>query len=122
MKQKKYFLISVFTLFLGLLFSQQTSAQDLTWSELKAQQDKERVSMENMQREAMTQLKELQKNTFDKLAAESYTSPGNILELAEKQKTERAEINRQFSEERTKLAQIHADERKNFLQNQKPKQ
>ena len=32
---------------------------------------------------------------------------------------ERKELNKQFSEERTKLAQIHADERKSFYQRPK---
>jgi hypothetical protein len=113
---KKYlFLCSVFAVFFVFGSISARAQSDLTWNELKAQQNVERTSMENMQKETLQNVVELQKLQFEKLRSETSANANDLLMLADKLKAERVELNKQFADERTKLVQIHADERKAFL-------
>ncbi|HEX8399188.1 MAG TPA: hypothetical protein VF644_17250 [Pyrinomonadaceae bacterium] len=116
----KYFFLSII---LGLLFSISVLAQnsDLTWQELKKQQTEERVSLENMQKETLNKMVEVQKLQLDTMKAESSANANDILLLVEKQTLERKEIAKVYSEERIKLLQTHAEERKLFLTNEQKK-
>jgi hypothetical protein len=117
---KKYFLIAFF---LGLFLTISAKAQnsDLTWQELKKQQSEERVSLENMQKETLNKMIEIQKIQLETLKSESSSTSNDLLILIDKQTQERKDIAKFHSEERTKLAQTHAEERKEYLLNSSKK-
>lgn len=116
----KYFFLSII---LGLLFSIPSLAQnsDLTWQDVKKQQTEERISLENMQKETLNKMVEVQKLQLEIMKGESTANANDILMLVEKQTLERKEIAKVHSEERTKLLQIHAEERKLFLTSEQKK-
>lgn len=118
----KKLILSVFFVVIALfVFNQKTSAQDLTWIELKQMQILEKTQLENLQKETLRNLVETQKFELERLKAEGSSTANDILILIDKHKEERLQLIRTFSEERTKLVQIHTEERKTFMQNRNPK-
>jgi hypothetical protein len=118
---QKFVLSAIFILSALIIFNQHASAQDLTWNELKQMQILEKTQLENLQKETLRSLIEVQKVELERLKAEGSSTANDILILIDKHKEERLQMIRTYSEERTKLAQMHVEERKAFMQNRNPK-
>jgi phage-related protein len=108
----------VVILFCAFISNAQTQSKaDFTWDELKQVQKEERVLLETMQKETLNRLVTLHTQEMSSLKSESTSNANDLLMLVDKHKQERNELNKTFSEERTKLATIHVEERKTFLIN-----
>jgi len=116
---KRYFLIAIF---LGLFLTISTKAQssDLTWQELKKQQNEERVSLENIQRETLNKTIETQKIQLETVKgelarAENASNPSRLDVIVDRLIQERRDLVSVHSQERTRLMQAHSEERKVYL-------
>ena len=120
----KIYLTIAAILFCSMTGFSQTQTKNLNWDELKTTQSEERVSLENMQKETLTQIVELQKAQLTALKSALASSGNDMPIVATKLKEERIELAKLHSEERTKLATLHSEERKAFVQNKslKPNQ
>jgi hypothetical protein len=110
-------LISIFC-FSIIANAQSKNGEKITWDELKIVQNQERQLLENRQKEELNSIFQAQKEQLATLKAEASANANDLLILIDKQKTEKVELLKNFSEERTKLAQIHSEERKLFFQKQ----
>lgn len=88
----------------------------ISWEELKRVQADERAQLENMQKETLRQILEVQKEQLTAMRGETTANANDLLQLSNKFKEERVEIARVHSDERAKLAATHAQERKEFQQ------
>jgi hypothetical protein len=118
-------LSSVLTLALFLVAATATQAnaqgspqRAISWEELKRVQADERAQLENMQKETLRQILEVQKEQLTAMKSETTANANDLLLLSDKFKEERVELARVHSEERAKLAATHAQERKEFQQTQ----
>lgn len=102
-----------------LILSTLAFAQDLSWSEIKLSQEKERQLLETTQKDFVDKLVSRQADELYRLRSSDSISTQEITNLLQSHKEERLALIKQFSEERTKLTEIHANERKEFLQSQK---
>lgn len=109
-KSMKFCFIYAIIAFSSLNLNAQKLSNDLTWSELKAQQTAERNNLIIMQKDTLDFLLETQKAIIGRFAGGEI----NTSEMLQTFKAEKMELIKTFSDERIKLAQIHADERKNF--------
>lgn len=110
-------------LFLLAVTATQAKAQGspqraISWEELKRVQADERAQLENMQKETLRQILEVQKEQLTAMRSATTANANDLLLLSDKFKEERVEIARVHSEERAKLAATHAQERKEFQQAQ----
>lgn len=110
------FICAIFFICGGAVYSQ---TSNLTWNELKIIQKEERISLGNVQRSELNLLLQMHKLEIENI---KLTDSNNydILTTFGKQREERKDLQKSHSDERTKLAQIQAEERQNFLQKQKP--
>ena len=125
MSIKQSFPILALSLFviLGCVLSAKAQSRDsdLSWSEIKLSQEKERVLLETAQKDSVERLMQRQSDELYRLRNTETVSTQELTNLLKSHKEERLQLMKQFSEERTKLTQIHADERKAYLQNRSPK-
>ena len=106
------FIFSLFLVFGFVVANAQNNVSDLTWSELKTQQNAERTSMENRQKDELQKLQEAHKLEIETVQGNT----GPLQSVAQRYSQERVILAKIHADERKDLAKIHADERKTFLQ------
>lgn len=102
-------------------FSHQTSpnqkGSDLTWEELKRQQNAERTDFISTQKDSLSKALDVQKQANDNFlhaSARDGSSQDKMIELHRMQSQERILLLKGQEDERTKEAEIWAGERKAF--------
>jgi len=103
---------------LALTFGQsdnQRHKSDLTWEELKHQQNAERLDFLAAQKESLGKALEEQKSEMTSLVNGSGNLAGDGLKLGMQHSDERREIMKAQSDERAKEAEIWAAERKAYF-------
>lgn len=91
----------------------QKKGSDLTWDELKRQQNAERSDFLGAQKESLTKVLEEQRTAMEAMRGNSPTD-SMLLNLSNQHGAERKEIIKAQSDERAKEADVWASERKSY--------